>query len=174
MSAKHEQGAINVKQKNGVRRPSPFSIPNLTSPPVLHKPLARFFATASSATNLPSTVHAGFCNPGSPIAAILTASFLDFSSKQGLDLRGAGVKEGSRYCIDTAPWRKAVDGGIKDVQVKLEASHESALEGTGIEELKKWAAGGDNERGVVWPGDGKSGGGLAKTSGEVGGKKPKA
>ncbi|KAL5372571.1 hypothetical protein DPSP01_013406 [Paraphaeosphaeria sporulosa] len=107
MPAKHEQGAIDVKQKN-----------------VLHKPLARLSAPASSSKNLPSTVHAGFCTSGSPIAAILTASFLDFSSKQGLDLRGAGVKEGSRYCIDTALWKKAVDGGIKDVQVKLEASHE--------------------------------------------------
>jgi hypothetical protein len=60
------------------------------------------------------------------------------------------------------------------VRVKLEATHESALESTRIEELRKWAAGQDNEGGVVWPGDGKSGGGLTKESGEIGGKEPKA
>lgn len=63
-------------------------------------------------------------------------------------------------------------GGVRDVQVKLEACHEGALEGVGIEELKR-CAGRDNGGEVVWPGDSRSGG-VAKRSGEIGGKEPKA
>lgn len=68
-----------------------------------------------------------------------------------------------------------MDSGIEGVpRVKLEATHEKALESVGIEELRKWRAEHDNESGVVWPRDGKSAGVLTRESGEIGGKEPKA
>lgn len=57
-------------------------------------------------------------------------------------------------------------------RVKLEATHEAALKSVGLDTLKRWGAEWDNDRGVVRPGDARSG--SVKQSGEIGGKEPKA
>ncbi|KAJ4299502.1 hypothetical protein N0V90_004747 [Kalmusia sp. IMI 367209] len=156
MSSKHEQNAVDVKQKN-----------------VFEKPLTQLSSTKSSASNLPASVKSGFCTERSPIAATLTAAFLDFSSKNGFDLRSSGVEPGSRYCIEARIWKQAVDAGIQDVpRVKLEATHEAALQSLGLDTLKKWKAEQDNDSGVVWPKD--QVGGAVRESGEIGGKEPRA
>lgn len=102
----------------------------------------------------------------------MTASFLDFSSTNGLDLRSSGVQEGSRYCIDTQTWKKAVDSGVDAPRVKLESTHEAALKSVDLETLKKWKAEQDNDSGTIWPRDKVSG--ATRQSGEIGGKQPKS
>lgn len=151
MSGKNEQGSMDVKQKN-----------------VLEAPLHKLSSESSSTSkSLPSSLHAGMCSPSNPIAATLTAAFLDFA-----DLRKSGVNPGDRFCISASTWKGAVDKGIKEVpRVKLECTHEKALETVDIDVLKKWKADTDNEKKVERPGDA---GGLARESQEIGGKEPKA
>ena len=64
-----------------------------------------------------------------------------------------------------------MDGGA-EARVKLECTHEAALKGVGLDELKKWKAEQDNERGVEWPKDKTSG--VVRQSGEIGGEQPKS
>jgi len=50
------------------------------------------------------------------------------------------VRAGQRWCIETARWRDAVGAeGVEVPRVKLDASHEEALKGVGLEELRKYA-----------------------------------
>ncbi|KAF1978966.1 hypothetical protein BU23DRAFT_563832 [Bimuria novae-zelandiae CBS 107.79] len=155
MSNKHEQDKVDVKQKN-----------------VLQKPLTQHSHPSSSVPSLPSTVRAGLCTPASPIAANMTAPFLDFSSANGLDLRSAGVKEGSRYCIDAGSWKKAVESGVDAPMVKLEVTHEEALKSVDMEVLRKWGAKQDIDGGGVWPKEVAER--WARESGDIGGREPKA
>ena len=123
--------------------------------------------------SLPKTLHAGQCTPSHPLAAILTASFLDFSAAQGTDMRKKGIEAGTRYCMDAKTWKSALDEGIDDLpRVKLECSHQKALDSVGLNVLKKWAAGQDVGGHVVRPGE--AGQGLARESKEIGGKEPRA
>ncbi|KAF2846712.1 hypothetical protein T440DRAFT_540772 [Plenodomus tracheiphilus IPT5] len=150
MSGKNEQGSMDVTQKN-----------------VLKAPLHKLSSPSSTSKTLPSTLHPGLCTPNNPIAAILTAAFLDFA-----DLRKSGVSAGDRFCISAAMWKGAVDKSIKDVpRVKLECTHEKALEMVGLDVLRKWGAEPDVEKKVERAGDK---GGLARESGEIGGKEPRA
>ncbi|KAI8938192.1 hypothetical protein NX059_005856 [Plenodomus lindquistii] len=150
MSGKNEQGVMDVTQKN-----------------VFQKPLHKLSSPSSVPKSLPSSLQAGMCNPSNPIAATLTAAFLDFA-----DLRKSGVNSGDRFCISAATWKGAVDKGIKEVpRVKLECTHEKALDTVGIDVLQKWKADADNEKKVERAGDA---GGLARESGEIGGKEPRA
>jgi hypothetical protein len=114
------------------------------------------------------------CTSSSPLALLLTTSFLDFSASQGSDLRGSPA--GARICADAKLWKRAVDKGIEDVpRVKLEGTHEAALESVGIDVLKKYAAGQDNggaERRVAKPGQDSRG--IVRESQEIGGKEPRA
>ncbi|OAL51586.1 hypothetical protein IQ07DRAFT_506527 [Pyrenochaeta sp. DS3sAY3a] len=159
MSGKGTQGSTDVKQKN-----------------VLNAPLHKHSANQSS--SLPATVRGGTCTPSHPIAALLTASFLDFSARQGTDLRTSGIEPGARLCMQTASWKSAVDKRIDDVpRVKLESTHEGALEGVGLDVLKRYAAGPDRGREdrVVWPKDTEGGTeGLVREHHEIGGKEPRA
>lgn len=81
---------------------------------------------------------------------------------------------GGRFCLDAASWKAAADKGIEEVpRVKLEASHEKALESVGLDTLKRWAAGQDVEsKSAVMPKEGKEG--WARESGSIGGKEPKS
>jgi len=57
-------------------------------------------------------------------------------------------------------------------RVKLECTHEAALESVGMDVLGRWKADQDIDSGAVWPKDTK--GGVGKQSGEIGGKEPKS
>ncbi|KAH9861710.1 hypothetical protein J1614_011463 [Plenodomus biglobosus] len=149
MSGKNQQGLTDVKQHNVLQAP-------------LHK-----HSSGPTPKSLPSSLHIGLCNPSNPIAATLTAAFLDFA-----DLRNSGVNPGDRFCISASTWKAAVDKGIKEVpRVKLECTHEKALDTVGIDVLKKWRADPDIEKKVERPGDE---GGLARESREIGGEEPRA
>ena len=182
---KNEQGSMDVKQKNGT--PVKSQISNLKKflpppeistdkrPQVLQAPLHKHSAESTSASNLPSTLHAGFCNSTNPIAAILTSSFLDFSASQGTDLRKAGVKEGAKYCVDVKSWKAQADKDGQDVpRVILESTHVDALKSVDLQLLKKFAA--EQERqavhGAARPSDGTKG--WVRESSEIGGKEPRA
>lgn len=142
---------------------------------VFSKPLHQHSHPSSAVSSLPSNLHAGSCNADNPIAANLSAAFLDFSAKHlSLDLRKSGIKENDRYCIDIKTWQNVVAGGDDAAipRVKLENTHEAALKSVGLDELKKWKAEQDNERGVEWTKDKRSG--VVKESQEIGGKEPRA
>lgn len=116
------------------------------------------------------------CSSEMPLALSLTSSFLDWSQKQGTDLRKSGIKEGARLCTYVSTWKAAVDKGIDDVpKVKLEATHHHALDSVSLDVLKKYAAEQDNRRAesrVVLPKEGKQS--IARESKEIGGKEPRA
>lgn len=111
------------------------------------------------------------CTAQSPLALLLTTSFLDFSAKQGTDLRST---PGARICADAKLWKQAIDKGVADVpRVKLEGTHEAALQSVGIEVLKKYAAEQDAGKGRVAK-VGEDSRGIVKESSEIGGKEPRA
>jgi hypothetical protein len=177
MSAKNEQGSMDVKQKNGKLPPplKPNSSPN-HSDSVLNAPLHKHSSESSTPKSLPSSIHAGMCNSTNPIAAELTTAFIDTLSRSGsTDLQKAGVTAGQRFCVEASSWKTMADKGGEDVpRVKLESSHEAALKSVGLDTLKKFAAGQDRAsvHGAARPKDGK--GGWVRESGEIGGKEPKA
>jgi uncharacterized protein (DUF2237 family) len=78
-------------------------------------------------------------NPG-----ILTNEFLDFSAARGNDLRSAGLTDGCKWCLCVNRWREAFEARTGDSDKKvpkivLKATNERALEGVGMEDLKKFA-----------------------------------
>ncbi|USP74971.1 hypothetical protein yc1106_02245 [Curvularia clavata] len=159
MSGKNEQGSIDVKQKN-----------------VLNAPLHKHSSERSAPSSLPPTLSTGTCNSNNPIAAIVTNSFLDFSSSLGTDLRKIGLEPGQRVCLEASMWKSAIDNKIRDVpRVKLEATHVKALNSVGIDMLKRWAAEpeleGKRDR-VIKPGEG--GESWARESGDIGAKDPRS
>ena len=116
------------------------------------------------------------CSSEMPLALNLTSSFLDWTRSQGTDLRKSGIKESDRLCGYARTWKAAIDSGIEDVpRVKLEATHHHALDIVGLDVLKRYSAGQDNDRAesrVVVPKEG--GEGVARVSQEIGGKEPRA
>ena len=95
---------------------------------------------ASSA--LPSDFKAGFCDEKSPIAAQLTQSFLDFTSKNGLNLKQMGIRPGQKWCLKVDHWKEAADrdaGGDGVPRISLESTHKAALDKVGLDLLKKYA-----------------------------------
>lgn len=153
---KNEQGSMDVKQKN-----------------VLNAPLHKHSSEPTAPKGLPNTLHAGMCTPSNPIAATLTAAFLDFSASNGTDLRECGVQPGTRFCMAASQWKSALDIGIDEVpRVKLESSHEAALKNVDLPTLKKYAAHADNSKDVVLAKEGREE--WARESGEIGGKEPRA
>ncbi|KAF1915878.1 hypothetical protein BDU57DRAFT_556235 [Ampelomyces quisqualis] len=157
MSGKNEQGSMDVKQKN-----------------VLHAPLHKLSSPISTPSNLPSSLHAGFCTSTNPIAAALTSAFIDtLSSTTSTDLRKAGVGPGQRFCLEASAWKQIADKGGEGVpRVKLESSHVEALESVELDVLKRWEASRDNDskHGAERPGPGN----WVRESGEIGGKEPRA
>lgn len=83
--------------------------------------------------SIPATLFkAGFCDAQTPIAAELTQGFLDTASKSGVNLKQMGVRPGQKWCVETSKWKETIEksgsGGDDVPRVKLEATHESALE----------------------------------------------
>jgi uncharacterized protein (DUF2237 family) len=79
------------------------------------------------------------------ICAQVTTDFLIFSKKQGNDLISPnpdynfpGLKAGDFWCICLDRWREALDAGCPP-PIRLEATHEIALERIPLEMLKKHA-----------------------------------
>ncbi|KAF2822983.1 hypothetical protein CC86DRAFT_448075 [Ophiobolus disseminans] len=158
MSQTNEQGSMDVKTKN-----------------VFNAPLYKHSTSSSAPKSLPKSLVAGFCTSSNPIAAQLTNAFLDYSTSNGIDLRKAGVGPGQHFCLEASAWKGLADKGGDDVpRVKLESTHEAALESVDLKLLKRFAADQDNQsvHGAVRPKDGK--GSWVRESKEIGGKEPRA
>ncbi|MFT5998007.1 MAG: hypothetical protein ACI81P_000452 [Neolewinella sp.] len=89
----------------------------------------------------------GVCNTGPTdtgrhmVCAIVTAEFLTFSLSRGNDLstprpeyQFPGLRPGDGWCLCALRWKEAWDAGIV-VPVKLEATHQKALEYIDFEAL---------------------------------------
>ena len=90
----------------------------------------------------------GFCSTGDSdigvhvVAAFVTEEFLQFSKSQGNNLitpaphyNFPGLKAGDCWCLCARRWKEAYDAGVAP-PVKLEATHEKALEFATLEELR--------------------------------------
>ena len=90
----------------------------------------------------------GFCSTGNAdrgvhvIAATISDEFLQFSKSKGNDLitpipqhNFPDLKAGDCWCLCASRWKEAYDAGVAP-SVKLEATHEKALEFATIEQLK--------------------------------------
>lgn len=111
----------------------------------------RRFLLPSHPSHLPSIFPTS--NPLSPPSfisltnnqkAIVTNEFLDFSAARGNDLRQAGLTDGCKWCLCVSRWKEAFaartgDDDKKVPKVVLKATNERALEGVGMEELRKFA-----------------------------------
>lgn len=80
------------------------------------------------------------------VAAEVTDEFLEFSARQGNDLRVIpGMKGGCRWCLCASRWREAFDARGKEgdkvvPKIFLSATHEKALSKMSLDELKGFAA----------------------------------
>ncbi|KAK8062905.1 hypothetical protein PG997_015002 [Apiospora hydei] len=95
----------------------------------------------------------GYCRTGPDdaghhgVAGIVTDEFLDYSAKQGNDLRaGAGLRGGCRWCLCTARWFEALEAyrnselGPNGVpRVDLDATEDSVLKKIPLETLQNFA-----------------------------------
>lgn len=79
------------------------------------------------------------------VCAVMTAAFLAFSKSRGNDLstprpqwQFPGLKPGDHWCLCAARWQEAFEAGYAP-QVKLEATHERALEIVELEDLRAHA-----------------------------------
>jgi uncharacterized protein len=79
------------------------------------------------------------------VCAEMTREFLEFSRAQGNDLITPvpefdfpGLKPGDRWCLCVTRWTDALEAGVAP-PVILEATHASALEFVGLDELKAHA-----------------------------------
>ena len=79
------------------------------------------------------------------VCALMTDEFLAFSKSRGNDLstpmpqyQFPGLQEGDYWCLCVLRWKEALAAGCAP-QVKLEATHISALEFVELEDLKKHA-----------------------------------
>jgi uncharacterized protein len=93
----------------------------------------------------------GYCRTGSgdhgvhTVCAVMTDEFLEFSAERGNDLSTPvpefgfpGLGAGDKWCLCVTRWKEAFDAGCAPAVV-LEATHQSALEWVGLEELKAYA-----------------------------------
>jgi|SRR6185503_8175144 len=93
----------------------------------------------------------GYCRTGPDdvgrhtVCILATDEFLAFSKDAGNDLSTPrpeyafpGLKEGDKWCLVAMRWQQALEAGMAP-QVYLEATHESALEAIGLEDLKQHA-----------------------------------
>jgi uncharacterized protein (DUF2237 family) len=93
----------------------------------------------------------GMCRTGSDdyglhiICVQVTDDFLEFSKRRGNDLSTPqpdfdfpGLKNGDRWCLCATRWQEAFEAGVAPF-VDLEATHISALEHVGMQDLKKYA-----------------------------------
>ena len=93
----------------------------------------------------------GCCNTGREdagshtVCAVMTAAFLEFSKSCGNDLSAPmpefgfpGLKPGDAWCVCVEPWKKSFEAGVI-APIRLEATHERALEVVSLEMLLKCA-----------------------------------
>ena len=80
------------------------------------------------------------------VCSIVTEEFLEFTNSRGNDLSTPipywnfpGLKPGSKWCLCISRWLEAERAG-KAPYVVLEATHQKALDYTGLEMLKKYEA----------------------------------
>ncbi|PWZ00498.1 hypothetical protein BCV70DRAFT_160148 [Testicularia cyperi] len=93
----------------------------------------------------------GFCNTGPAdsgahtLAAVVSQRWLDFSASKGNDLRPI-LSEGCSWCLCVSRWKQSLDAyrrgdlpkeGVP--RVKLEATHERALDVVSMDDLKEFA-----------------------------------
>ena len=89
----------------------------------------------------------GVCNTGPTdsgrhvVCAVMTAEFLTFTKGRGNDLstprpeyRFPGLQPGDGWCLCALRWKEAYDAGVI-VPVRLESTHEKALEYVAFEDL---------------------------------------
>ena len=79
------------------------------------------------------------------VCALMTNSFLEFSAEQGNDLKTPmpdynfpGLKAGDYWCLCLLRWLEAHEAG-RAPNVKLEATHASALEFIDLDLLKGYS-----------------------------------
>jgi len=84
------------------------------------------------------------------IAATVSDDFLDFSAKNGNNLRDVGVKGGMKWCLCTNRWKEAMEAAQKGSlaesavpKVHIHATEESALKMVALKDLKKYKAEGE-------------------------------
>ncbi|KAF2753102.1 hypothetical protein EJ05DRAFT_523216 [Pseudovirgaria hyperparasitica] len=95
----------------------------------------------------------GFCRTGPEdegkhsVAATMTASFLDFTSSKGNNLKAAGVEPGQKWCLYADRWSEvmtaAQEGQLHKeavAKVNLTATHQAALRTVSYKDLKQSAA----------------------------------
>jgi uncharacterized protein len=77
------------------------------------------------------------------VCARVTDAFLEFSKRQGNDLVTPrpefdfpGLKPGNCWCLCAHRWQEALEAGVAP-PVKLESTHEKALEIVRLEDLKR-------------------------------------
>jgi len=93
----------------------------------------------------------GFCQTGPEdrgshvICVQVSDDFLNFSKSRGNDLstpapmfQFPGLKAGDCWCLCALRWREALEAGVAP-PVKLESTHESALEFVSLEDLQAHA-----------------------------------
>ncbi|KAF2646012.1 hypothetical protein P280DRAFT_387885 [Massarina eburnea CBS 473.64] len=125
---------------------------------VLNTPLLQHSTRSSlpmASRALPSDMKAGFCDSQSPIAAQLTQSFLDFTSKNGTNLKQLGIRPGQKWCLSADHWKEAAErdaGGEGVPRVSLESTHQAALEKVELETLKKYGGVGSARYAYSWGG----------------------
>lgn len=79
------------------------------------------------------------------VCAEMTEAFLDFTKAQGNDLSTPrpewdfpGLEPGDRWCLCAARWQEALEAGVAP-PVNLAATHENALKGLSLADLKAHA-----------------------------------
>lgn len=97
----------------------------------------------------------GFCDTNNAdtgthtIAAEVTDEWLDYSARQGNDLKTPrpgfeGLKAGCKWCLCVSRWKEALQASKSEddkivPKIWLEMSHKKSLETVDLETLKKYA-----------------------------------
>lgn len=93
----------------------------------------------------------GYCRTGMEdyglhlVCAVMTDEFLSFSKAQGNDLTTPvpgyafpGLVAGDQWCLCVSRWKEALEAGCAP-QVKVKATHMSAIEFVSLDDLKRHA-----------------------------------
>lgn len=88
------------------------------------------------------------------VAGVVSEDFLDYTARQGNDLRPVGLSDGCKWCLCTGRWLQALrafeSGSIPRSavpKVDLEATEESALRTVSLETLRAFAVEGQGQQG---------------------------
>ena len=124
--------------------------PNPTDPPPQRNVLGTELQTCST-DPMTGFYRDGCCATGPEdqgshtVCAVVTEAFLAFSKSRGNDLTTPrpqwgfpGLKPGDHWCLCAARWREAHEAGCA-LNVRLEATHERALDIIDIEALETHA-----------------------------------